>query len=79
MSNRESLDTNDEREAEARPTAAITDTNKHLVACAQCDGRYYVDDFTFEKVQRALAFDPTDNQFTCDRCEAENSEEARAT
>jgi uncharacterized protein YlaI len=49
----------------------------HEVHCNVCDGVFTVDDATYEKVERALAFDPTDNPFVCEACEERAAEEER--
>ena len=56
---------------QSRETAA----GAHEVHCNVCDGVFMVDDATYEKIARALQFDPTDNPFVCEACEEREVEE----
>ncbi len=47
-----------------------------IIRCGVCEDLYYVDETTYNRVKRALEFDPTDNPFSCDDCEEEYDEEA---
>jgi hypothetical protein len=69
----------DGKEAE-RPTATerASETHPHAVPCGECGKTFYVDDATYEKVRSAAAYDPGDNPFVCDRCEAEYGEDEHA-
>ena len=61
-----------------RPTRNATETNTHTVPCGVCGETFYVDEPTYETVQSALDYEPADNPFTCDACEAEYGEEEHA-
>ena len=56
-----------------------TTAGAHEVHCGVCDGVFTVDDATYEKIQRAVEFDPTDNPFVCDACEERYGEEEHKT
>jgi hypothetical protein len=58
------------------PTKFRTRRNQYEMRCGVCEGLFYVDRATYERVRSALEFDPTDNPFRCDDCEQEYDEEA---
>lgn len=58
------------------PTKFETERNTHQIRCGVCEDLYFVDETTYNRVRRALEFDPTDNPFSCDDCEEEYDEEA---
>lgn len=71
---RETLD--EPRSGVETPTKFETERNKYEMRCGVCDGLFYVDEMTYNRVRSAIDFDPTDNPFRCDDCEQEYDEEA---
>jgi hypothetical protein len=61
-----------------RSTRHATEINAHAVPCSVCSETFYVDEATYDKVTTALEYDPSDNPFVCDDCEAEYTEEEHA-
>lgn len=70
----------DSAAAERMETESIarTPVHRHEVDCVECGGHFFVDDVTYERVRRAIEFDPTDDPFVCSDCEAALGEEERA-
>jgi len=58
------------------PTKFKTDVNSHRMLCGVCDGLFYVDETTYNRVRSAIEFDPADNPFRCSDCEQNYDEEA---
>jgi hypothetical protein len=58
------------------PTKFQTKLNKHEMRCGVCDELFYVDESIYDRVRRAVEFDPTDNPFRCDDCEEEYEQDA---
>lgn len=77
MTDRESLDTNDKLAEHSGPTKEKTELNLHPLHCRTCGDVYHVDDATYERVSRAVEFDPSENPFSCPRCEDEYADEER--
>jgi hypothetical protein len=69
------VDTNDERAAHEGPTREKTEVNHYPLHCETCGGLFYVDEATMRRVETAVAYDPSDNPFRCDECEAEDADE----
>jgi hypothetical protein len=62
-------------DAEA-PTRFKTEVNSHRMLCGICDGVFFVNQATYDRVRSAKEFDPTDNPFRCDDCEEQYDEDA---
>jgi hypothetical protein len=66
---REHLDTDAKGAERDRPTEERSEFNRYEVHCAECGGRWYVDELTGTRFQEALAYDPADEPFICPECE----------
>jgi hypothetical protein len=71
---RETLD--EVKKSGGSPTGFPTDGNRYQARCGVCDEMFYVDEATYDRVRRAVEFDPSDNPFRCDECEEEYEEDA---
>ena len=71
---RETLD--EMNKSSGTPTKFQTNGNRYQVRCAVCDEMFYVDESIYNRVRRAVEFDPGGNPFRCDDCEEEYEEEA---
>jgi hypothetical protein len=58
------------------PTRFKTEGNTFELRCAGCGELFYVDQLTFNRVQSALGFDPTDDSFRCNDCDEQYEREA---
>ena len=56
-----------------RPTAGTP----FEVHCGVCNAPLFVDEVTFQHIDRALELDPSDSPFCCEACEAEYDEGER--
>lgn len=75
---RENLNPEEAGLALERPTRYQTGNNRHPLRCTDCGVLYFVDEETLRKATAALEGDPAEITFTCDDCEDEYGEAARA-